>query len=572
MKVLRDSDPRFIAKVKPYFSLLEKYFRYETQGLSHIPKRKALVVMNHGIIPFHGFLLAKKLMDRGLLPRGLGAEFLFRIPGLREFFLKGGAVNASPENARRLLREGQVVMLAPGGIYEALIARKGLRRIPWERRMGFVKLAVETGTPIVPTYCRGINSVYFNSYFLLKPRIKLLEKNALLRPSLLRIGPSAPAAEAGARHRTADPDRKTARGIEEAPDRPGSRRGDRRHDPTGHRRGRGLMVAPKRPPPSETYHAVTEDGWKIALHRYRRGGSRLPVLLVHGLASNRHNFDFPRDDISFAKYLWSLGWDTWVVELRGAGRSSRPKWWQQWRSKGWRVDHYILQDLPAAIRFILGKTKKKRLHWVGHSLGGLLVAPFLQTHGSEWLQSAVLAASPVTGVPKRFHKWTYMADPLLKVLPIVPYKTMAMLFGLRPEWVFRGPVPRLFVSGNMDLRTLRHGAEVAVDDLSSRVLLQFQSWMRSKTFHSADRKIRYHLDLKNIRLPILLIAGSHDPFTSVPELRKTLKKLGSRKKSMIVFGKEYGHAADYSHWDLILGQHAPREVYPAIANWLAKHD
>jgi hypothetical protein len=62
--------------------------------------------MNHGIIPYHGFLLAKMIFETyHVVPRGLGAEFLFRIPGLRQFFLKGGAVNASPRNAERLLRE-----------------------------------------------------------------------------------------------------------------------------------------------------------------------------------------------------------------------------------------------------------------------------------------------------------------------------------------------------------------------------------------------------------------------------------------------------------------------------------
>jgi len=179
----------FLDKVRPFFGFVEKYFRYEVKGIDRIPARKALVVMNHGIIPYHGFLLAKKLMDdRGIYPRGLGAEFLFVIPGVREFFLKGGAVNASPKNARRLLKEGHVVLLAPGGIYEALIAKQGLRRIPWERRKGFVRLAVETGTPIVPTYCRGINAVYFNSYFLLKRRIKLLEKTRFSLPLFFGLG------------------------------------------------------------------------------------------------------------------------------------------------------------------------------------------------------------------------------------------------------------------------------------------------------------------------------------------------------------------------------------------------
>ena len=181
--------PGFVRKISPYFSVLEHYFRYEVKGLENIPRKRALVVMNHGIIPYHGFLLAKKMVDKlKIYPRGLGAEFLFRIPGVRQFFLKGGAVNASPQNAERLLRRNQVVMLAPGGIYEALIAKKGLRRIPWERRKGFVRLAVKTQTPIVPTYCAGINSAYYNSYLLLKPRIKLLEKSRFSFPFFFGLG------------------------------------------------------------------------------------------------------------------------------------------------------------------------------------------------------------------------------------------------------------------------------------------------------------------------------------------------------------------------------------------------
>jgi 1-acyl-sn-glycerol-3-phosphate acyltransferase len=183
-------DPGFVKRIKYLLNPLEKYFRYEVHGLNNIPKKgAALVVMNHGVIPYHGFLFAKKLVeDLKVFPRGLGASFLFELPWIREIFLRGGAVKANPHNAKKLLAEGNLVMLSPGGIYEALIARKGLRRIPWERRKGFVRLAVETGTPIVPTYCNGINAAYFNSYFLLKPRIKLLEKTRFSMPFFFGLG------------------------------------------------------------------------------------------------------------------------------------------------------------------------------------------------------------------------------------------------------------------------------------------------------------------------------------------------------------------------------------------------
>lgn len=186
---LHHADPDFLKSLEPAFKFLEKYFRYEAHGIEHIPKQKALVVMNHGVIPFHGFMLAKRIFDRNrVMPRGLGADFLFHVPGLRELFLKGGAVSANPRNAEKLLRQKNIVMLAPGGIYEALLAKPGLRRIPWERRKGFVRMAVKTGTPIIPTYCRGINAAYFNSYLFLKPRIKLLEKFRFSLPFFFGIG------------------------------------------------------------------------------------------------------------------------------------------------------------------------------------------------------------------------------------------------------------------------------------------------------------------------------------------------------------------------------------------------
>jgi len=183
-------DPEFVKKMYWIFWPLEKYFRFEVRGLNNIPKKgPVFVVMNHGIIPYHGFMFAKKLVsDLKVYPRGLGADFLFDIPYVREFFLKGGAVRARPRNAVQLLKDGHLVMLSPGGIYEALIAKKGLRRIPWERRKGFVKIAVQAKTPIVPTYCQGINSVYWNSYFLLKPRIKLFEKTRFGVPLFLGLG------------------------------------------------------------------------------------------------------------------------------------------------------------------------------------------------------------------------------------------------------------------------------------------------------------------------------------------------------------------------------------------------
>src|SRR5262245_52793870 len=73
----------------------------------------------------------------------------------------------------------------------------------------------------------------------------------------------------------------------------------------------------------------THDGWNLAVYRYRHRSKSHPVLLVHGLGTNRFDVDFPDPRYSLAKYLHRRGFDTWIVELRGAGSSRKKKWASQ---------------------------------------------------------------------------------------------------------------------------------------------------------------------------------------------------------------------------------------------------
>jgi polyhydroxyalkanoate synthase len=325
-------------------------------------------------------------------------------------------------------------------------------------------------------------------------------------------------------------------------------------------------------PLAKTYRVLTDDGWEIALHRYPKRTKRKPVLLVHGLGSNRYNLDFPKREKSLAKYLWTKGWDTWIIELRGAGVSTRPSG-LGWLRRSWGIDHYVLHDLPSAIRFILKETGHQKLHWIGHSLGGMLVIPFLRLHSTSVLKSVVAAASPlVTGIRSGYFRWTFLIDPLLRFLPFAPHRTVVNLIHLSSRWFYGKPHQALYVKENMERQTMRIGARIAIDDLSSDVMRQFHGWMRNEKFVSSDGKIRYFIDFEKLRIPFLIVTGSHDPFTPSEAMKRIYRRIGSRKKGWLIFGKEYGHASNYGHLDLILGRHAIREVYPAITKWLREND
>jgi 1-acyl-sn-glycerol-3-phosphate acyltransferase len=190
MKSLKRPNPHFFRKVAPLLEVMERYFGYEVVGLENIPARgPALVVMNHGVIPFHAYLLIKQIFFKlGRIPRMLAAKFLFQIPVLRNLFMQGGALDANHRNAKAVLKRGELAMVAPGGIYEALLVHPKMKTIPWHGRYGFVVLACKMEVPIIPSYCQGINEVYLTSRALLKQRVRILRKYWFSLPLFFGIG------------------------------------------------------------------------------------------------------------------------------------------------------------------------------------------------------------------------------------------------------------------------------------------------------------------------------------------------------------------------------------------------
>ena len=75
-------------------------------------------------------------------------------------------------------------------------------------------------------------------------------------------------------------------------------------------------------------------------------------------------------------------------------------------------------------------------------------------------------------------------------------------------------------------------------------------------------------------IPTLLLGGSRDPQCTPEASAVTFELLSSaREKKLAMFGKAYGHADDYGHFDLIMGKRAPAEVWPEITAFLAAgHD
>ena len=328
---------------------------------------------------------------------------------------------------------------------------------------------------------------------------------------------------------------------------------------------------------SRMFRARTRDGWRLALHRYepRRASHRTPVLLCHGMSSNRWNMDGP-GRLSLARYLLRRGYDVWVIELRGAGRSTRPSWWNG-KHYDWTFEDYVHHDAPAALQLILRETGAHHVHWVGHSMGGMIAYALLMNPTHNKIASAVTLGSPtMSGVGHPMLDFGLPYRGLLRYAPNrVPVGTLARL-GAPFAPILVRILDRLlnelgWYPGNADLRLFRTLMLTTVDDVPASLLLEFARWYDTKQMSDRYAMFDFTEHLERITTPIMIVAGSHDGLTPARHLKQVYRRIASPDKAFRIIGKEHGAAHNYSHADLILGRHAPDDVYPVVLEWLEAH-
>ena len=96
------------------------------------------------------------------------------------------------------------------------------------------------------------------------------------------------------------------------------------------------------------------------------------VLFVHGATYPAHTaFDFKIDGLSWMDYIAARGYDTYLLDLRGYGKSTRPKEMGQPPQDNppiVRTDTAV-KDIAAAVDFIIKRRNIPRLVLLGWSWG-----------------------------------------------------------------------------------------------------------------------------------------------------------------------------------------------------------
>ena len=279
--------------------------------------------------------------------------------------------------------------------------------------------------------------------------------------------------------------------------------------------------------------ATADDGVALALYRARPAAARAapPLLLVHGTFSNRFFFLGERER-GLARFLADRGFDAWVAELRGHGRSGAAG-----RRSAWHFEDWIRRDAPALVARVREETGQDSLVWLGHSAGGVIGIAFA---GLGHAQSAAVSGLILAG------------SPAPTGLGILQYPIAAGALGLT----------RLF--GRFPARAIGIGPE----DEHAGIMEQWMRWNLSSRW-LGDDGTDYFANCARVTCPVLALAGAGDRlWARAARCAALVDATASTDRSVVTCGKAQGFAEDFDHNRLLVSSPARRGVWPLIAEWL----
>ena len=258
---------------------------------------------------------------------------------------------------------------------------------------------------------------------------------------------------------------------------------------------------------------LERNGVTLNLERYMEqdGKTKQPVLFVHGLTYSSHEFDVDYKDYSLARYLAKHGFEVWLLDIAGYGKSGSVK-------DGFMPNSdYAAEDIASAVRCILERNNISSVDILGWSWGTVTSGRFAAKH-PEMVHRLVLYAPIVAGlgeqaVKEPFHKNTWesaASDFQRKADGSIDFN------------ITEKPVVSAYIDNawHYDKDTSPNGGR--------RDLLVSESARLIPT--------------EKINAPTLIIVGSKDPYVSADLCEEAYKTLPNQKDSQIVIVNGAAHA------------------------------
>jgi polyhydroxyalkanoate synthase len=319
------------------------------------------------------------------------------------------------------------------------------------------------------------------------------------------------------------------------------------------------LPLPQPPPLAQTPRDELPLEGGARLYHFRGGAStKLPLLLIPSLINRWYVLDL-RPGASLVEALVGAGFDVWCLDWGTPEDEDRYLDWEA-----------VLARLARAARRVRRETGAPRIGMLGYCMGGTLTAIHAAQHASE-LAALVTLAAPIDFT--RGGQLRCMVDPswfdpdaIADAGNVSPEQMQSGFVALRPT---------------LELGKLASLPDLSTDPANRAAFLALDAWasdnipfpaeayrryigdlyQRNELVHGTHRVRNREVKLSAITCPVLAITASRDQICPPAAATALLAHVGSKDT----------HTLEVSggHVGAVVGSRAARDMYPALAAWLA---
>ncbi len=280
----------------------------------------------------------------------------------------------------------------------------------------------------------------------------------------------------------------------------------------------------------------------LHLQRFYKAGTGEPILMIHGSIEDGRIF-YSDSGKGLAPYLASKGYDVFVADLRGRGKSTPAIS----KASTFGLTETLEEDLPAFINKIIEIKGPVPQHWMAHSWGGVLQLAYL----ARYQRKEQVASLVFFGTKRHISIWSWRKMLMIDVMWRLVANTVK---------AFKGYLPAKQLKMGSDNETLRSHAETDV-------------WVKNKQWLDWRDSFNYAKALQSKKLPpALYLTGINDLVLGNPkDVQLLADETGPSPKKVVIVGKQTGFKHNYDHINLLTHKDAPQDHFKLVTDWLKKY-
>ncbi|MDR6998348.1 class III poly(R)-hydroxyalkanoic acid synthase subunit PhaC [Neobacillus niacini] len=303
---------------------------------------------------------------------------------------------------------------------------------------------------------------------------------------------------------------------------------------------------------------------KTKLYRYfseHQKKHRIPLLLIYALINKPYIMDLAKGS-SLVEYLVNRGFDVYLLDWGTPGSEDR----------NMKLDDYILDYIPRAVRKIMRKSDAKEVSILGYCMGGTITSIFSALHPELPIRNLVFMTTPFdfeeTGLYGAMLDEQYFdIDKVVQTLGNIPPEMIDMGNKLlKPMANFYGPYVSLF--DRAEDEGFVRGFKLLQKWLNDGIPFpgeSYRQWIRD--FYQQNKLIKGELmirgrqvSLKEITANVLNLSGEMDNIAPPHQVEALMNHISSKDKQYIKL--------PVGHTSIAFGSKASKITYPTIGDWL----